>query len=79
MNGAGDLRRRILDYLATRERAAETAEGVNRAWLGRPPIPRLIAEVEQALNEMVEEGVLVKHTLPGSVTVYRQPAPNGVD
>ena len=70
-----DLRGRILDYLRTRRRAAETAEGVNRVWLKRPATPQLIAEVECVLDEIASEGLLVKHVLPGPVGLYYLPDP----
>jgi hypothetical protein len=73
MRDDADLRGHILDYLRTRQRAAETAEGVNSVWLMRPTTPRLIAEVERVLDEMANEGLLVKHVLPGSVGLYCLP------
>jgi hypothetical protein len=73
-----DLRGRILDYLRTRQRAAETAEGVNRVWLNRPSTPQHIAEVELTLDSMASEGLLAKRVLPGQVGLYYLPdAANG--
>jgi len=73
MKHAEDLRGRILAYLRTRKRAAETAEGVNNIWLERPSTLEHIAEVEDVLDDMASEGLLVKHVLPGPVGLYCVP------
>jgi hypothetical protein len=73
MNHVEDLRGRILEYLRTRKRAAETAEGINGVWLERPSTLEHIAEVEHVLDDMASEGLLVKHMLPGSVGLYYLP------
>ena len=74
MNHVEDLRGRILEYLRTRKHAAETAEGINRVWLERPPRQH-IAEVEYVLDDIASEGLLVKHVLPGPVGLYYLPDP----
>jgi Fe2+ or Zn2+ uptake regulation protein len=66
------LQRRILNYVAEREQATETAEGVTRVWLNRVPSIGQVAEVEQALEELVEAGWMEKHALPGANIVYRR-------
>jgi Fe2+ or Zn2+ uptake regulation protein len=66
------LQRQILEYVARRTEAAETAEGVTRVWLNRAPRVREIADVERALEELVDAGLMEKHTLPGAKTVYRR-------
>jgi hypothetical protein len=66
------LQQQILLYLQGNICAAETAEGVNSAWLHRSSIPAAIAEVEQALDELVRSNALEKHRLPGGVVVYRR-------
>lgn len=68
-----DLRGRILEYLRTRKLAAETPEGINRVWLGRPSLPEMIAEVETVLEAMAKEGLLVKQVLPGPVSIFYPP------
>jgi len=73
MKHAEDLRGRILAYLHTRKRAAETPEGVNGVWLERPSTFENIAEVEDVLDDMASEGLLVKHILPGPVGLYYVP------
>jgi hypothetical protein len=74
MSHAGELRLRILEYFLTRERAAETAKGINCVWLQRPADPEFVKEVEQVVDTMFAEGLLMKHTLPGLVAVYWRPA-----
>jgi len=73
MNHVEDLRERILEYLRTRNRAAETAEGINGVWLERPSTLEHIAEVEHVLDDMARQGLLVKHILPGPVGLYYLP------
>jgi hypothetical protein len=68
-----NLRSRILRYLHLRQRAAETAEGINRIWLCRSSAPNLVEEVQHVLDELVEEQKLAKHILPGLVAVYCKP------
>jgi Fe2+ or Zn2+ uptake regulation protein len=67
-----NLQRHILRYLAEHMQAAETAEGVTRAWLNREPSAGQIAEVELALEGLVEAGEMEKYALPGANTVYRR-------
>ena len=69
---SNDLQQQILRYLQLNPRAAETAGGVNRVWLRRPPIPDAVVEVEQALRELVLAGKMERHDLPGGEKVYRR-------
>ncbi len=67
-----NLRSQVLRYLQMRQRAAETAEGVNRVWLCRSAAPNLVEEVRSVLDELVEEHKLAKYMLPGSIAIYCQ-------
>lgn len=68
MSLKADIRR----YILANEKAAETAEGVTRVWLKQPHCARVLAQVEQALDELVDEGLLERHALPGGASIYRR-------
>ena len=70
--GQASLQTQILRYLQHNTYAAETAEGVNSVWLGRPPTAEKLLEVERALDGLVYRGVLEKHRLPGGAAAYRR-------
>jgi len=63
-----DIRRYILEN----EGSAETTEGVTRVWLKQPHSARILVQVEQALDELVDEGILERHSLPGGTSIYRR-------
>jgi hypothetical protein len=66
------LQAEILQYLLHNTDATETPEGINRVWLGRANTPEMIVEVERALDDLVREGQLERHRLPGGVGAYRR-------
>ena len=61
-----------MEYVSHRHHAAETAVGVNCMWLERPDTPADVHEVKIALEELVANGLLEKHRLPGDATIYRR-------
>lgn len=65
-----ELQQRIMRYVGERERAAETSVGVNSAWLQRSHTAANVAEVEQALEDLVALGWMLRHPLPGGDPVY---------
>lgn len=67
-----DLQERILRYLQFHEHAAETADGVNCVWLGRPYAAGDVRAVEKALDALVDAGELERHRLPGGSAAYRR-------
>ena len=70
------LQEAIAAYVRERANAAESAEGVQRSWLGgRAPLD----DVKRALDALVQSGVLVAHVLPGGTVVYRGQHPDGAD
>lgn len=66
-------------YVAHRSSAAETPQGVNSVWLKRGHTAGNVAEVETALDGLVERGHMEKHTLPGGATLYRKAEAPGRD
>jgi Fe2+ or Zn2+ uptake regulation protein len=67
-----DIQREIMRYVAHRSSAAETPQGVNSVWLKRGYTAGNVAEVEAALEALVEQGHMEKHTLPGGATLFRK-------
>jgi hypothetical protein len=70
--GFTSLQWQVLSYLRDHVHAAETAEGVNTIWLRRAATTQAIAEVEQALIELVRSGWMEQHALPGGAVLYRK-------
>ena len=66
------LQWQVLGYLRDNVHAAETAAGVNNIWLRRPATVQAIAEVEQALIDLVRRGWMEQHALPGGTALYRK-------
>jgi Fe2+ or Zn2+ uptake regulation protein len=65
------LQRQVLEYLRQNPHAAETAEGINRMWLGRSSASAEIVEVERVLAGLVARSLLEECALPGGTKVYR--------
>jgi Fe2+ or Zn2+ uptake regulation protein len=66
-----EVQARIMRYVRSHARAAETAEGVNRVWLQRIPTTPNVVQVGHALEHLTALGLLERHHLPGRVTVFR--------
>jgi phage host-nuclease inhibitor protein Gam len=67
-NEQSDLEDRLARYCEAHPHAADNIDGVRRWWLADPAIP--IADVEAALEALVERGTLDVRRLPGSVAIY---------
>ena len=68
MSLKSDIRRYILENSG----CAEKKEGVARVWLNLPKSDEVLEEVERTLNELVAEGTLERHRLPGGAAIYRR-------
>ena len=66
------LKDEIRRYVLANADAAETAKGVLSMWLRLPRSRAGLAEVEQALEQLVAEGTLERHALPGGTVIYRR-------
>ena len=66
-----DLKQEILRYVRAHAHSAETPEGIARWWLTRQRFEDAIEVVQVALDELVAEGSLERHVLPGGAPVYR--------
>ena len=66
------LKQEILRYVSAHPQSAETPEGIARWWLPRQRFEDAVEAVWTALDELVAEGRLERHVLPGGTTpVYR--------
>jgi hypothetical protein len=55
-HAADVIPRLVLDYLAAHPRAADSAEGIRRWWLGGSGAALDPCEIERALAQLVDEG-----------------------
>jgi hypothetical protein len=63
---------RILDYLAKRPNASDTAEGVAQWWLGAEGLHAAAHTVQLALDRLVREGLLTaKKRIDGTILFVR--------
>ncbi|KXU84627.1 hypothetical protein CR51_41500 [Caballeronia megalochromosomata] len=65
-------KQRVTDYLRQHPAAADSADGIHRWWLqGGEVAPQI---VEQALRELVEQGVVARTVLSDGHVVYGAPS-----
>ena len=64
------LRDEILKYLGTHPQAADTVEGIANWWLPRQRYEEDIQKVQQALDGLVERGLVAKTTLANGTILY---------
>lgn len=57
-------------YLARYPEAVDSVEGIVRWWLPRLRLEEAVAELERALELLVERGVLAKRQLPDGRCLY---------
>lgn len=57
---ANSVTREILSYLAEHPKAQDTLEGIVEWWLLEQQIKRWQAQVQKALDELVEQGLVIK-------------------
>lgn len=62
----------ILHYLREHPDAADTADGIRQWWLPRQGVTRSVDDVEAALDDLVERGIVARIDRPGMPTVYRR-------
>jgi DNA polymerase III psi subunit len=61
----------IARYLVQRPHAADTVDGIRQWWLPRIRPDAVDTEIRQALDHLVQRGIVVANTLPDGNTVYR--------
>ena len=66
----------ILDHLQNHPLAADSADGVARWWLGTAYAGATVAQVECALERLVERGAMRRLSLVDRTILYSQALPN---
>jgi Fe2+ or Zn2+ uptake regulation protein len=61
----------ILDYLCKNPDAGDTLEGITRWWLNMERIDLSVKEVAQALESLMEQGVITINKNRGGTTLYK--------
>lgn len=64
------IARRLLKYLAERQDAEDTLDGIVEWWLVKQRLIEQTAAVREALDELVREGMLVSRGGPDARTFY---------
>lgn len=76
---AGAKRRRAAEaigaYLARHPVAADTEQGIARWWLVPMGVDVPLADVRQALAELLQQGLVERIVLPDGSAIYRAPRP----
>jgi len=63
----------IARYLYAHPDAADTLDGIRRWWLPRVRLEETAAQIEEALDELVRRGVVVRQVLADGTVLYRRP------
>jgi len=71
MNKKEGLARRLLDYLEKNPDAGDTLEGIANWWLEQQRVEQVVDEVAEALDYLVQIGVVQVHKLRGGVPIYK--------
>lgn len=64
------ITRRVLEYLAERQDAQDTLEGIVEWWLVKQQLVEQTAAVREALDELVSDGLLVARADANTRTFY---------
>lgn len=65
------ISRMILGYLCKNPDAGDTLEGITRWWLNMERIDLSVKEVAQALESLMEQGVITINKTRGGTTLYK--------
>jgi hypothetical protein len=65
------ISRMIHDYLRKNPDAGDTLEGITRWWLNMERIDLSVKEVAQALEGLIEQGVITINKTRGGTTLYK--------
>ena len=64
------LAREIRAYLKAHPNAADSVDGIAKWWLARQRYVEALDEIQEALEELVVQGVVAKHVTAGGKTIY---------
>ena len=76
---SADVAGELLDYLRERPNAADTLDGIMNWWLPRQRYETERRKVEQALDELVARGLVVKNRLDDGTVLYSRGKPDPSD
>jgi hypothetical protein len=65
----------IARYLRAHPEAADSFEGIRRWWLPRVRFEETTAQIERALDELLERGIVVREVMPDGRILYRRGEP----
>jgi hypothetical protein len=68
--GIAEIARAIERYLATHPNAADSVEGIRRWWLMRQRYEESAQQVQQALEQLLGQGVITKRVLTDGQVLY---------
>lgn len=71
---AASLARQILDYLESHPRAADSREGIGRWWLADRSRHANPEDLQRALDDLVERGLVQRRQAAGGEAVYSRVA-----
>ena len=61
----------IVRYLKEHPDASDVSTGIREFWLGGFPLPKEVQVLDEALDRLVNAGVLSRVPLPGGESIYR--------
>ncbi len=62
----------IARYLREHPEAADSLDGIRHWWLPQLRLQEASAQIEQALFELLERGVIVRQVMPDGTVLYRR-------
>jgi hypothetical protein len=62
----------IARYLREHPDAADSFEGIRQWWLPRVRFQEATAQIEAALEELLEHGIVVRQVMPDGTILYRR-------
>jgi hypothetical protein len=66
-----EITQEILGYLVSHPQAQDTLEGIIHFWLLEQKIKYQTKMVKEAIEELVESGLILEHKIGGTETHYR--------
>jgi hypothetical protein len=70
--GVNTIAEEIARYLRDHPDAADSLEGIRQWWLPRLRLQEAPAQIEGALAELVEKGLVVRQSMPDGTVLYRR-------
>ena len=74
MNNIAD---EIARYLRDHPEAADSLDGIRQWWLPRIRLHEANAQIEEAVQELLDRGVIVRQVIPDGTVLYRRAEGDG--